>query len=290
MCMLKNYWKKIIFTVAIGALFITVTCHSFSISPLKFHLTLTPGVTNYVLSLTVKNSSSEKQLFNFKVLGAEQIQSGQLIFSELQTPAESWVQPEINAVEIPSNAEEKINFLISIPKDAVAGSYYLGLAAETVPNSEEEQVGVSGQLVSILLLQVAGVVNESLSIEKWSVPSVVFGKKWTAILTLLNTSVVELPVSGEISVHDWLGRKVASESINLGSALLPSAGRNYSAIIPMQKERLLPGPYEAKINVRYGLTNQTSVAVKRIWYLPYYIWIIIPIVIILGAVMMIKRK
>lgn len=290
MNMLKSRWKNTVIVSAIGALFLTIVCRSFSISPLKYHLTLTPGVTNHVIALMVKNTSPVKQLYKFKVLGARQIQSGQLVFAEMNSAAETWVRPEVNAAEILPNTEKKINFLISIPKEAAAGSYYLGMAAESAAGGGERQVGVSGQLVSVLLLQVAGVVNESLSIVEWKIPGFTSGKEWPATFSLFNSSATELPVKGEIIVRDWLGREVTRENVNLGLPLLPSAGRNFSATVRLPKKLLLPGVYQAEVRVKYGLTNQTAVAIKNVWYTPLYLWILLFVAFIAGILAIKRRK
>lgn len=218
------------------------------------------------------------------------MESGRLAFMEKNSVAETWVRPEVDIVEILPNSEKIINFSVSVPQDALAGSHYLGLAAESVTGEAEKQVGVSGQLVSVFLLQVAGVVNESLSIDHWEVPGITVKKSWPAILSIVNTCVTELPVKGEITVRDWLGREVSRSDISFGLPLLPSSGRSFSANLDLPARLLLPGLYEAEVKVNYGLTKQTVVATKSVWYLPLYLWILLAIFSALGAVAIFRRK
>lgn len=287
---MMNLVKKIVGVSAAVAIFLTAACHSFSISPLKYHLTLAPGSVNSDPFITVSNSSSGTMAFEVKVLSARQLDNGRLVYEELSEGARLWVTPNKKAFQLKPQSEERVGFKISVPSDAVAGSYYLGLAVQSGGVDAEKNVGVSGQLVSVLLLQVSGVVNETLSVQKWSLPEFTVATKWPASLAVVNTSVTELPLQGEMIIRDWLDREVAREDIVFGAPLLPGSGRNYATDIKLTKKFLLPGIYDAEVKIKYGLTKQSAVALKSVWYVPPYFWVLVVGLIAIGIILYKQRK
>lgn len=250
-------------------------CRAFSVSPLKTQLTIAPGTEKYLVTIEVKNDLLEKQTFFLKILGAVQLKDGKVVYAAGSSEAENWVAPERESIDIGGGEEKKANFFVSVPEDAAAGSYYLGLAAESAGGGGSGQIGIAGQLVSVLLVQVAGVVTETLSIENWHMPGIAFANRWPAVFAVKNTSPVELPIAGQIIVRDWLGREVVKEGISISSVLLPGSPRSYTADILLSKGILLPGLYEAELRLVYGKTNQSAVRVQDVWYLPFYMWIVL---------------
>lgn len=268
---MKKVIKIIVLTVVIACLVPASQVKAFAISPLKQQITAAPGASGQIISVTVANEEKETMTFSLKVMGAKQLENGRLVYGTGISAAEQWVRPELATVEIFPGQTKQVNFTADIPRDAPPGSYFLGLGAGTDVSGGEKAVGVSGQVISVLLIQVAGVVNESLTIENWQLPGVVFSRNWPASVLVANGGTTELPVSGEIIVRDWLGRQVYNSAFKMSSVLLPGSARKQSAEISLPGKRwYLAGPHEAEIKINYGLTGQKTVAIGSVWYLPYY--------------------
>ena len=282
--------KKIVGISVVVALSLAAACHSFSISPLKYHLTLAPGSVNSDAFVTVSNSSSGTMAFQVKVLSARQLDNGRLVYEERNEGAGLWVTPNKKSFQLKPKSEERVGFKIDVPRDAAAGSYYLGLAVQSSGAEAGKNVGVSGQLVSVLLLQVSGIVNETLSVQKWSLPEFTIADKWPASLAVVNTGVTDLPLQGEVIVRDWLDREVAREDIVFGMPLLPGSGRSYVADVKLKNTFLLPGLYDTELKIKYGLTKQSAVAMKSVWYVPPYFLVLIVGLIAIGIILYKRRK
>lgn len=243
---------------------------AFSINPIKSHISVAPGAKGQVVSITVRNDGTEQAIYSIKVLGAKQAPGGQLSYGVNNSQAESWVVPEKTSLTIGAGQEQNVNFLINIPVTATAGSYFLGLAAENAPGTGSETLGVSGQIVSVLLLQVSGVVNESLTIEDFSLPKLSLRNQLSFSLAVKNLGTTEVPLKGEVTMRNWLGREVGKEVINLGSVLLPGSARKYSSDLSFPKQILLPGPHNFDIKIVYGLTGQSVIQSRHVWFIPIY--------------------
>ena len=175
--------KYILYTFIIFIFFIAAKpARAFEISPVKSLFTIDPGISQtMVVKISATSPSSGVsvspmggKMFKLSVLGMMQDENGKPVFSRGVDLAESWVYPENNLVNIKSGETKSVNFIIKIPVDAIAGSYYLGLAVEPVEeknnNTNPPLPRPSGELairlVSLLTLEVKGIVRESVVIEK----------------------------------------------------------------------------------------------------------------------------
>lgn len=269
-----------LFIIPLVLLGLAQEAQALSVSPLKRQVTLAPGARDFTVPISVRNEEGETKKYSLKVLGAKQLESGAVVYGYGNNSAELWVAPEISTIEIESGKEASVNFLINVPADAAAGTYVLGLAAEIGSNQGGQAVGVAGQVASVLILQVAGVVNELLSVENFRLPTLSIGREWPADIVLKNNGTTELPIRGVISARNWLGQEVYSEEINFGQVLLPQSGRSYNSKINLKDKLILPGLYETELKVAYGLTNQKIYKSESIWYAPIYFWAILLLIVL----------
>jgi hypothetical protein len=279
----------IAFSIIAGLLFFD-RAGAFSINPIKTQISVAPGAKGQIVTISVRNDEDEQKTYGIRVLGAQQMQGGQLAYGVNYSQAESWVAPEKTSVMVGPGQEEKVSFVINVPATATAGSYFLGLAAESVAGAGVASLGVSGQLVSVLLLQVAGVVNESLSIEELSLPKIAMRGNLPLTISVKNLGTTELPLKGEIIARNWLGREVAKETINLGSILLPGSGRKFSSEVTLSGKYILPGPHNFEFKIHYGLTGQSVVQVRRVWFVPIYSIIALICLSVIVLVIGVRRK
>lgn len=287
---MKKFWRPFL-CFCLLFFFAVPFAKTFSISPLKYHLTVAPGTQGYTLSLAVKNDDTGKKAYLLKVISAKQDDQGRLTYGGGNNFAEMWVKPQTESVEIAGGKEKNVNFFINVPQDAAPGSYYLGLAVETAAENKAN-VGLSGQLIAPLLLQVAGVANESLSIETWRHPKMVFWQRhWMYDFILNNSGNVEVPAKATVRISNWRGDQVYGQQPNLDELILPGSGRAYRSEVKLPYGNFyLPGPYSAELVINYGKTGQVISAVQTVWFFPPYIIIICSVIILLIAYSLLKKK
>mgnify|MGYP001558669318 CR=1 FL=1 len=278
--------KYFLYTLAVFTFFIAaLPARAFEISPVKSLFTVDPGVSQTVV-LKIKNTppfipplKGEGQEVGFKlnVLGMSQDETGSPIFSRGADVAENWVYPENNLVNIKSGETKSVNFIIKIPADAVAGSHYLGLSAEPVIE-KTNGMGLATRLVSLLTLQVKGLVDESVQIEKWEpIVGVTGERNWKFDLNLKNNGTIEVLMKGTVAIRNWRGEEIFSEPIVLGNKLLAGSKRVLHPEIILKNNITLPGLYSAQIKINYGLTNQTASSIFNFWYFPRWSKIVLGI-------------
>ena len=266
---------------------------AFEISPVKALLTIDPD-TSQTIVVKIKNTEKNNLVFKLNVLGMIQDENGRPVFSGGIDAAESWIRPENNSINIKSGETKSVNFIIKIPADAVSGSYYLGLTVEPVLE-KNNSAGLSARLVSLLTLQVKGLVQESVAIEKWE-PSAsrrddLENKKLKFDLNLKNNGTIEVLMNGKIAVRNWRGEEIFSEPIILGNKLLAGSKRVLHPEIILKNNIILPGLYSVQVKINYGRTNQTVSAITYVWYFPKWSKIVLAAVILfIGFLIFWRRK
>lgn len=302
--------KYFLYTLGIFAFFIAaLPAAAFGITPVKFLLTVEPGTSQTVV-VKIQNTppfiSSLKGegkgvglnlTFKLSVLGMKQDEDGKLVFSRGIDAAENWVYPENNLVNIKSGETKSVNFIIKIPTEAVAGSHYLGLAVEPVFKKDDqasppggEQASLQTRLVSLLTLQVKGLVEESVQVEKWaSLAGITDKKNWKFDLSLKNSGTIEALLRGTIVIRNWKGEEFFSEPIILGNKLLAGSKRVLQPEITLRNDINLPGLYSAQVKINYGRTNQTVSAISYVWYFPRWSKIVLALPALLIAFLIFWR-
>lgn len=262
------------------------TAGAFSISPVKYAVTIAPGGEE-VVSLTIKNDKTETVNYNLLVFGAEQDNNGYPVFKNNVSVAEHWVKPETEFVSISGKQGKTVSFLISIPEGAYPGFYYLGLAVKE-RNIDEGGVVLSGRLAAILSLQVAGEAREILQINKWEKST--GSGNWAFSAVLENKGNVDLPLRGEIVVRDWLKREAGRQSVYLGNSLLPNTTRNL--LLNFSQEKLpWSGWYWTSLEINYGRTGGKAIKTALKWNLPVVgLILVIAVIIVLLAFLRIKHR
>ncbi len=284
----RLHFKASFYLIFLLTFFIaTAPAQAYSITPVKSLFTVDQGTSQ---SIIVKIKNTEKNNLNFKlnVLGMTQDESGKPIFARGIDAAESWVYPESNSVNIKSGETKSVNFIIKIPTDAVSGSYYLGLAVEPILE-KSNQASLSARLVSLLTLEVKGLVQESLTIENWKyfgaanyfdeapeLQTPTLKKNWKFDLNLKNSGTIEVLLQGKLAIRNWRGEEIFSQPLILGNKLLAGSKRVLHPIVILKNNLSLsdnislPGLYSAQIKINYGRTNQTVSAIAYVWYFPMW--------------------
>lgn len=257
---------------------------AFSISPTKILLTIEPGKSSEVF-VEVENNEKQDMVFSGMVLGARQDNEGRPVFLANYTAAEKWVKPKTNQISLKSGAKDKIYFAIQVPTNTPSGAYYLALVVQSV--SAGGDVGLTGQIASLLNLQVSGLVSESVKINKWEFSEQKFDRdNWRFLLNLENSGNIEVLLDGNLSVSSWREREIFKEKLNLGNKLLAHSFRFLQPEFNLAKKSIyLPGLYRVKVDISYGKTNQRVVESVYVWYWPVWSKIVGLVLLFLVLVM-----
>jgi hypothetical protein len=290
--------KKILYLLSGAACFFVFaqSANAYSISPMKYLITIDPGKTE-IATIKIKNEEPMPLTFKLKVMGLSQDQQGRPILTDAAGAAGEWVKPEAETVQIEPGQTTEAKYIITAPTDAKSGSHYLALAIEPVI-SEGAGISISSRLVSLLTLQVAGMVQESLEIKNWQTEGGIFKQKddWKFNLNVANKGNIEVMLKGTFSIKNWRGQEIMSEDKKLGNTLLSGAERSLVLEADPQKANIyLPGLYQAQIKVLYGRTGQIIVGSVNFWYFPNYIWwvlggIILAIILVIVVVKRARRR
>lgn len=266
--MIKSF--RVGFIIIFCLIFFPIKVGAFSVSPLKYHVTLDAGATNHVVTIKITNEEREKNFYNLNILGAKQLDDGRIVYGSEYSIAENWVRPEKTAIELLPGEEKSVNFLINVPETAKSGSHYLGLAVGLNLSNQNSNIGVSGQVISILLLQVAGVVNESVNVQSWQLSDSIFNGKFESVISVENDSLVGTPISGYAVVRNYFGKEVYKKEISLNGTLLPRSIIKSKDRIDLPLGFYWPGPYNVELHINYGLTGQKISLIKPVWLIYFY--------------------
>ena len=282
--LIKN---KILFSLLIGLSFLLVSsADAFSISPLKYTISLNPG-DDKDLVVVVKNDSSEDKEYQMTVTGVQQDDQGRPIFKPNSDIAESWVKFKSEKTILKNNEKKDFVFTITIPKNAPPGAHYLGLGVQ-----ENNNKNIGGRLVTILMLQVAGTANESLVLEKFSSSKkYFFNKNLIYFLQIKNTGNVDLLVQAKMQIYNYENKIIDSSVINLGNKLFSHSNRNAQLQSFIGEKMFWPGLYQSVITINYGLTNQQIIGSMNFWYWPvWFLSSVVVVVILVVLIFMYIRK
>lgn len=243
-----------------------VSASAFSLSPARIDLTIDPGSTQ-ILEIKIKNNDQTAHNFRPVVMGVGQTEQGSPKFVSGVSEVESWAVVKTENFTLLSGQEKNIQFFIDVPGGSYPGSYYLGLGAEQL-SGQDGNVNLSGRVLSLVNIKVAGIVNEEIKLDKWqSTKKVWFSPDWKFVSEAVNKGNVELPLKGELAVYNFFGSKVASEELRLGNKLIPATSRHFDVGFSLPGKYLfVPGVYQADFVLHYGLTNQKIILSTKLWY------------------------
>lgn len=280
-------FKKIfLFSFIFGMSFLCFSpAKAFSISPLKYTISLDPNDSKDLV-VTVKNDSSQKKEYEAVVAGIQQDNLGRSIIKSNSDIAENWIKYQNKKININGGETGDLIFTINIPKNALPSAHYIAIGAQ-----EKNKESVGAQLMTIVVLHIAGTVNELLVLEKFdSIKKYYFNKKLNFLLQLKNTGNIDLALSGKLEIYNFKNNIVNSSPINLGNKLFSQSNRtaNFS---PIFTDKILwPGWYRSLVVVDYGLTQQQIVGGTNFWYLPVWFLSVVIALLVLIILFFVIRK
>lgn len=168
---------------------------------------------------------------------------------------------------------------IKIPANASPGGYY-GVVrfSSKAPDLSDTGVSLSASLGSLLMIRVNGAVKEKVSIEEFFVSS--DGRKNTIFenvpLTFTerfkNSGNIDEQPTGQITITDMFGKKIAISNVNLeGYKVLPNGIRKFTQTLDEKTigKKILFGKYTADLKITYGDKKEVLTEKITFWVIPY---------------------
>ncbi len=253
------------------------------IAPPIVNLTVNPGqtvtVAIYLRDIAKTNLIVTGQANDF-VASGEDGTPKLLLNSDSNDPysMRSWVAalPSLNLIPQEIKA---MTVTLQVPSDAAPGGHYGVIRfTATPPDLNTNGVSLSASLGALMLVTVTGKINENLSVEEFSVnqnehtgwffetPPLNFVERFKN-----NGNIHEQP-TGQVTVTDMLGHKLASVNVNVPPTnVLPASIRRYeepldSSVIGDAK---MFGRYTADLKVTYGASKTVLTSEISFWVIPY---------------------
>lgn len=263
-----------------------------SISPAHFELMAQPGdlIKNNKLMLYNPGDQAIEAVItveDFLPYGEEgQVQ---IVEPDLQrsTSLASWIKLKNDQIEIKPREQKIIEFDIEVPNQAEPGGKYSTVVINIGKDASVDQAGgaaMKQKIASLVLLSVAGQIEENLVIKKFVGPNFQEYGPVNFSLYLENMGTVHLRPRGFVTITDWRQKKIVDLPIPQ-SAVIPGARR----IINLSwNEKNIVGRFQATVVGTCGSTNEPISATLTFWVWPWKLSILI-LIILLGLLIILIR-
>lgn len=225
---------------------------------------VTTADLDYIVTVEDFNSKDET--------GSPQV----LIDSNLPESAsiKSWVS-SIDDFSLKTKEKRTVDFKITVPDNAEPGGHYGVLRfSGTDPQISGSGVGLSASAGTLLLIRVAGEIEETANIESFFTAS---GESRTAffenspikfVTRIKNTGNIHVKPVGSIEIKNMFGNIVETLPVNDSKGnVLPDSIRKFETSF----DKYTIGYYKATLTIGYGTTGQALVATASFWVIPYKI-------------------
>jgi len=268
------------------------TKRALSISPLIFDFSVEPG-DSLKNSIRLYNPSEDPVTVTMAVEDFLPTgESGEVQIVDLSPEMEktysliNWVKIEPVTLEIYPRQEKFISFTVEVPVDVEPGGKYGAIIANLSSPGSINGPSILQKIASLLLLTVAGEVEEKLLVTKFSGPNFQEYGPINFLLQLENQGTVHLRPRGFVTITDWQNKKVVDLPLPQ-NAVMPGAKRIINIVWP---EKNIIGRYTATLVGSYGSANKPFVASLTFWIWPWKISLVIFIIFVLLLILFIRAR
>lgn len=205
--------------------------------------------------------------------------------------AASWIELPQRIATIPPKSEKAIPYTIHVPSNATAGGHYFSLIVRNVASdtSKGSSAAINVQVASLFSLIVQGQIVEKAIITNYTVPSFQEYGPIAITASVKNLGDIHIRPTGAVHVTNLFGKEVATFPLPEEN-IFPDASKDY---VFSFTDKLLLGPYTAKLLVTYGQAHQFSlVASHTIWIIPWKVILvfILALVALIMGLLLLKKK
>lgn len=263
--------KKIFYVLGLFALVLTLGINSAKasiVSPPTFELEASGG-DQLANTIKLKNDTAASETYYlsaeaFKASGEE----GKPEFTTETDGIVSWISFAFSTITLQAGQTAAIPFTVNVPQFAKPGGYYAAVFATTTPPAVEGSgVGVSARIGSLVLVKVAGAVNESAKIAEFSTTKNSYSMLPVDFTTRVeNNGGIHVKPYGEIIVRNMWGTEATRVRVNeAGGNVLPNSIRKFTSTwgvdsgatsffqkYAQEKKEKAFGKYTAELTLGYG--------------------------------------
>ncbi len=263
-----------------------------SISPVTFELNAEPGdkLTNQIKIYNPTNSTLTLniKLEDLTATGDE----GQVVLSEPVDDSSysiaKWITVTPSVLTLEAKDEAFITFDINIPNNAEPGGHYGSIVA-SLSGATQEVTGssVGSDRGALILLKVAGNVEEELLIDTFEAPSFSEYGPIHFDITFENMGNVHVKPQGFVTITNFAGDQITQLEIPRNN-VIPGAKRQ--ADVDWEDKNLI-GRYTATLVANYGEGN-SEVITDSITFIvfPWKVALLILVVVVLVSIILFKGR
>lgn len=270
----------------------------FTILPMSQRFSLKPGET-YEGSITVVNPVDATEDFAYKTAIVPYGVSGEDYQADLVTDSDhtmiaKWIKIEEPTGKVKPNESKKVNFTITVPKDAPAGGQYAAITV-TSDNDAKSGDGVTVQnvfeMASIIYGTVAGETKHEGQVEENNIPGFVVNTPVVLSAKITNSGNVHADATFIISVSDFFtGRVILPTEENEGEyneIIMPDTTR-----VVEREINNLPALGVVKVNQTIYYNGNVSTEERNIIICPIWFMALVAVTLcaIIGTIVHLIRK
>ncbi|MFH1315477.1 MAG: hypothetical protein ABIH67_03720 [Candidatus Uhrbacteria bacterium] len=239
------------------------------------------------------NTSSQTEIYNLSTLkfeaGDEQGSPLFVPYDQDHSGLPEWIAFPENQIEVASGQVSTMTISIAVPNDASAGGHYAAIIASVAGVSEQDNVNISTQVASLVLLNVQGSATVQANLIDF------IGPKWVNRLPTLfqvriqNQGDVHIKPQGTITINDTFGAKMATLDLNLENGrILPGSSRQFDAQwlrVVSEKKGFFEeiknewnnfglGRYTAELELHYNDNSEPLTSSITFWIIPWHLGLV----------------
>ena len=251
------------------------------VSPVRFEELVQPGESINRTVLVTNDSPNAKKLYaylrDFTAEGEEGRARLIVPGTEEGNFLSSWIGITTDGIDFGPYEKKEVSYTIKLPKEAGPGGYYgaiiFGTKAPDV-KGEGSAIAISQQTGSLVLLQIAGEVDETANIRDFTTDKAIYNNPFSVNFTtrIENLGNVHIKPHGTVEITNLLGRKVGEVRFNdKGANILPKSIRKFSD--SWQGDSGL-GRYKVVLALSYGTAASAGGQGKQSLYYTLFFWIL----------------
>jgi hypothetical protein len=185
-----------------------------------------------------------------------------------------WIDLSQEKQDIQPYQTATFSFSVDVPLDAQPGGHYAAILIGTNPPGETEkgtEIKVSSYVSSLILLRVAGAVEEKGTIREFTFsPRLYHGGEGNFRLRFDNLGNVHLAPTGDIKIFDMFGKQKGEIPVNVtndsSGNVLPKSERTWDDFKWSDDDFFLINRYRAELSLSFGdEAKQTEYATFFFW-------------------------
>jgi uncharacterized membrane protein len=207
----------------------------------------------------------------------------------------SWVKLSSDKIAISPGGVAKVQYSISVPKDAAPGGHYVaiyfepvGLLGQETNQEAQNALAVIPRIASLVYIRVNGPISEMALVKKFLTPGFIQYGPVEIEAEIANRGDYHITPKGQVVLKDIFGNVISQKSLEEVN-IFPDASRVYNLSLG---PKLLIGKFRVELAASYGEAGMGLSAVSTLWAFPivYLLAIVLAVMIIVLLVMFIWKK